>query len=132
MSADVGTPLVGEKHICVAIEALRLPLQPPGAPGQRRQIGIVGDLYKHVDPFGIGLGRHDRTCTAIRGTRAICRTAATNRRNASKQLLTMALGRVRRFEHTTFVSPCPESQFEVPFRHANGHGSLAAAARRRF
>ena len=40
--------------------ALCVTLQAPCAPGQRRQIGIVGNDHKHVDIFRIQFGRHDR------------------------------------------------------------------------
>jgi hypothetical protein len=74
--ADVRTPLVREKHVRPAIEALGLALQPPCARGQRCQVGIVGNDYKDVDIFRIRLSRHDRAQQGNRRTPAICRAAA--------------------------------------------------------
>jgi hypothetical protein len=34
-------------------------LQPPRLHGQRREVGIIGNDDKHVDVFGIRLGRDD-------------------------------------------------------------------------
>jgi hypothetical protein len=58
-STDVRPPLVGEKHVGPAIEALCLALKPPCACGQRRQIGIVGNHHQHIDVFRIWFGRHN-------------------------------------------------------------------------
>ena len=40
--SDVGSPLVGEKHIGAPVNALGVPLQAPCARGQWRKIRVVG------------------------------------------------------------------------------------------
>jgi hypothetical protein len=108
--SDIRTPLVGEKHVCAAIEALCLTLQPPCAHGQRRQVGIVGDDYKHVDVFRIGLGRHDRTQHGDSTDTGNLSGGRNEFEQCGEQLLTMTIGRVvhRRF------NPAAESRWAVP------------------
>jgi hypothetical protein len=96
---DVRTPLVGEKHVGSAIEALCLALQPPCACGQPCQIGIVGDDHKHIDIFRIWLGRHDRT---QHGNSTDAGNLSDSRNESAQrveQLLTVTLGSLvhRRF-----------------------------------
>jgi hypothetical protein len=59
--ADVGAPLVGEKHVCATIDALSVPLQAPRARGQWCEIDIVGYDHQQVDVLRIRLECHDRT-----------------------------------------------------------------------
>jgi|SRR5688572_12706880 len=59
-STDVGASLVREEHISASVDALRVPLQAPGARGQRLQVGIVSDHYQHIDILRVRLRRHDR------------------------------------------------------------------------
>jgi hypothetical protein len=91
-ASDIRTPLVGEKHVCAAIEALRLTLQPPCAHGQRRQIGIVGDDHKDIDILGIWLGRHDRAQQANSTDPGDLSCSRHESAQRVEQLLTVSLG----------------------------------------
>ena len=58
-SADVSTPLVGKKYIGASIEALRVPLQTSGTPGEPCEVGIVSYDDEYVDVLWIGFGCGD-------------------------------------------------------------------------
>jgi hypothetical protein len=89
---DVRTPLVGEKHVSPAIEALCLALQPACARGQRCKIGIVGNDHEHIDVFRIKLSRDDR---AQHGNSTDTGNLSDSRNESAQrveQLLTVTLG----------------------------------------
>ena len=113
--SDVRTPLVGEKHVCAAIKALCLTLQPTGARSQRRQIRIVGDDYKHVDVFRIGLGCYDRTQHGNSTDTGNLSDGRNESAQRVEQLLTVALGGAvhRRF------NPAAEPRWAAPTLRSN-------------
>jgi hypothetical protein len=59
--------LVREKHVSASIDTLRVPLQSPRVPGQRREVDIVSYNHEHVDVLRICYqkGRLLRNCAAI-------------------------------------------------------------------
>jgi len=103
--ADVRTPLVGEKHVSPAIEALCLALQPPCARGQHCQVGVVSDDHKGIDILRIWFGRHDR---AQQGNSTDTGNLPGSRNESSQrveQLLTVTLGRLVHRPFNSAVEP---------------------------
>jgi hypothetical protein len=98
-SSDVRTPLVGEKHVSAAIEALCLALQPPRARGQQCQIGIVGNDHEYVDILRIRRGRDDRAQYGNATNTGHMSSGRDESPQCVEQLLTVTRGRVahRRF-----------------------------------
>jgi hypothetical protein len=90
--ADIGAPLVGEKHVGAPIDALGVPLQAPRARGQWCEIDIVGYHHQQVDVLRIRLGCHDRT----QDVNSPDAPDLSDRRNESaepvEQVLTLTLG----------------------------------------